>query len=458
MYATRYRHGFRRALGTEWLERRHPLAGDVAIALLGNQLVIEGDAEANALVVERAEGGGFNITGAMAGDGATTINGGNDPFRVASFDSNMLVNLGAGDDSFTLGNDAGNGNSSLFRLHGSLMTDLGEGDDTFTAHVNSQSDIILLAGAGADDISVSGRIGSFVAMADPLNSDGAGADNVHLADLRAKEDISVFTLAGDDQVSLSGDLRLHGNLTIDTGIGTDGLSLTASRFVVRGEISIDPLSDTTLEPPNEGSDGIVGEAMADAASLPTASLLSEDLSHPLTSSTAFANALLHADPVGAGNAGLSLDTGASIADDSLVADSSLIADAELGLTGVELNGSLNSSGSAEMSAALDDVSLADLTSTNFASNITSDTNLASDLTTSDDTSQSALLQNAAALAANGNPFRLAATDNVFNQFDESELIGSAARNPTFLNNISEDNSLNSAINQLALSQPLMPVF
>jgi hypothetical protein len=87
-----------------------------------------------------------------------------------------------------------------------------------------------------------------------------------------------------------------------------------------------------------------------------------------------------------------------------------------------------------------------------------DLSATSDLNADTSPNQSVLFQNAGALSTSANSVAAVAADRVFNQFDESQLVGSAARNPTFLSNFSQDQSLNSALSQLALSQSFAPLF
>lgn len=461
MFTKSSKRSLQRALGAERLEGRQPLAGDVGIALLGNQLVIEGDAEANALTVERSAGGGFDIRGSVLGDDATTINGGDEAFHVDSLDGNVLIDMGAGDDSLTLGGDGQASSGSLlanrnsFRLNGNLLANLGAGNDTFSANLAGRGDLTVMGGPGSDDIAVSGRVGSLTVIADGLNADSSGADSVQLSNLRARGDVNVFTMGGDDQIALSGDLRIQSNLTIDSGEGADQVSLAASRFVVRGEVSIDPPTDTGTTGENADTASIAGEhsaAMGDASAIAS---LTTDLTNPIAPTVAFGNALLNADPVGAGNVGLALTNGAFGGNSGLTAASSLIADAALTPAGALVNGALDPANSLNRSL-LDNTALANLTAPVGSV-------LASDLLTGmapTDTNalQTALLPNTAALPPASNPLGAAATDRVFNQFDESQLIGSAARNATFLSNFSQDPTLNTALNQLALARSFAPLF
>ncbi len=62
-----------RTLGFESLETRRCLAGNVTASLVGGDLVVEGDAEANTIsIVEAATDGEFIVLGGNDADGAAT--------------------------------------------------------------------------------------------------------------------------------------------------------------------------------------------------------------------------------------------------------------------------------------------------------------------------------------------------------------------------------------------------
>jgi hypothetical protein len=463
MFRTISRKSSHRVLGAEWLERRQPLAGDVGIALFGNQLVIEGDAQANAIVIERAAGGGVNIRGSAAGDAATTINGGTEAFHVASLDGNIMIDLGAGNDSLTLGaggHTGGQGNlhgsNGNLRLEGNLLANLGAGNDEFSGNIAGRGDLTIMGGSGADEIAISGRVGSVTVIADGLSADASGADRVQLSNLRTSGDVSVFTQRGDDQIALSGDLRMQHSLTIDSGEGIDYLSFAASHFVVRGEMSVDPLLNNSSVSVGGVRSAATGHGQsASLMALHTLAPLTTDVGDPLVSATATGNALLSADPVGAGSAGLALAADASGGNNSLTSMSSLLADAALTPNGALVNGSLDAANSLN-TGLLDDSALANLSAA-ANNSVATDTSVTGNLIADSSATHAALLQNAGTLAQAANPLAAAATDRVFNQFDESQLVGSSARNPTFLSNFSQDPSLNSVLNSLSRSQMFAPL-
>jgi len=174
--------------------------------------------------------------------------------------------------------------------------------------------------------------------------------------------------------------------------------------------------------------------------------------------------LMNGDIVGGGNAALWLgamngNTGNLAANSTIMADSGLN-----GSTGASNLGSSTNVG-ATNSTGLNGANLDNLTQTaigqSFAGGNTGATTGVNSNVTSNtsrvDPNNSGLLQN----AANGsavNPMNPAAAfsplaaDNVFNNFNEADLVGSAARNPTFMPSVSDNTSFDQALNQLALSQ------
>jgi hypothetical protein len=139
----------------------------------------------------------------------------------------------------------------------------------------------------------------------------------------------------------------------------------------------------------------------------------------------------------------------------LTSTSSLLADSELTPSGALVNSSLDAANMPSI-GPLDGFALANLAPP--ADVRATDLSATSDLNADTSPNQSVLFQNAGALSTSANSVAAVAADRVFNQFDESQLVGSAARNPTFLSNFSQDQSLNSALSQLALSQSFAPLF
>lgn len=438
MFAKRNQH---RALGAEWLEHRQPLAGDVAVSLFGNQLVIEGDAAANAIEISPAQGGGFNISGSGEGEAATSINGNNQPFHVSARNAtNILVDLGAGDDSLVISNG----------------TQAAAGSSQGASHLLANrhqlrlsGDVTILGGAGNDQITVEGaRMGSLLIIADSLSAEG-GADSVRLSNIRTSGDVTVSTRAGDDQVTIADAVRVGGDLNVDSGDGTDAFTMMASRFQVRGDVNIDQPAPsvaastmTTSQATDAGAAAFMPEtSVNDAASSPV-------------------NQIATIDPVGASNPNMM--SSAVTSGIPLTSDQTMVVDQMVGLNGMTTNDAVNAATSQDAISAIDNGSLpADVISQGFVpsagSSLPVSTNpvLSPSLTTDQTSSavQSALLQRAATAPTVSSFVNPAAADSLFTGLDEASLVGSAARNPTFLSSFSQPDPLNNVLDPQAAANP-----
>ncbi len=135
--------------GFETLERRCCLAGNVTAALVGGDLVITGDAEANVIsVVETEIDGEFVILAESdAGGVSTSLNGtGNGAAVIAGVTRNIVIYMHGGADVVAVadidhvGNltiDAGSGDDSLSAAQVSLGADL-------TIHVGDDQNVVTL--------------------------------------------------------------------------------------------------------------------------------------------------------------------------------------------------------------------------------------------------------------------------------------------------------------------------
>jgi hypothetical protein len=129
------------------------MAGNITAALVGNDLVITGDAQSNALaIVGTANAGEFVVTGVNDGDGvATNINGvPNDAVTISGVSGNLLITLAAGDDQITI-SDAD--------VPADLVIDLGDGHDEayvglILQPVTVGNDLTVHTAEGADYVSV----------------------------------------------------------------------------------------------------------------------------------------------------------------------------------------------------------------------------------------------------------------------------------------------------------------
>ncbi len=96
-----------RRLGFESLETRRCMAGNVTAALVGGDLVVEGDADANTIsIVEGAVDGEFIVLGGDDADGAATnVNGAPNGLAVVSgVSGSLIVRLREGNDVVDVAN------------------------------------------------------------------------------------------------------------------------------------------------------------------------------------------------------------------------------------------------------------------------------------------------------------------------------------------------------------------
>ena len=146
----------------ESLEQRHLLAGDVVVGVVQGHLSVEGDDLDNHIVITAgAEAGTYVITGL---DGTTVHLEGQAPaaeVTVTDVDDDVRIDLGDGHDTLELADATFDGNVSIH---------MGEGDDDVDVGLD---DVAGEAGVVDDDVSVAIR-GSL-----RINTDG-GVDQLPL--------------------------------------------------------------------------------------------------------------------------------------------------------------------------------------------------------------------------------------------------------------------------------------
>lgn len=177
-------HSAHRALAVETLEDRSLLAGNVTASMSGSKLVIQGDGEANHVVLsyDRATQR-LHVNGVATPGGATTINGSSTPPAGFARVRQVQVLLGDGDDTLEVLNP-------------------GATDVVITQYFSIDT-------GGGDDTVVFGRVGNAAGGAAPLASK-----------VRTGAGINVQTGDGDDQIQIA-NLEVGGHLLIGTGAGDD---------------------------------------------------------------------------------------------------------------------------------------------------------------------------------------------------------------------------------------------
>jgi hypothetical protein len=183
----------RAKLGFESLERKQMLAGDVLVSLVGGTLLVEGDAEANSIVITSgAEAGSLVIQGldgtnvqfadAAPEDPPTPASG----LVVEGVRGHVRVNLGDGNDTVAV-------HDAQFRR--SLTINTGAGEDE--VRIGAAGDV---AGAVTDEGDANVEVGGFVTI-----RTGEADDDVIVGNAAVGGLLSILTEGGDDTVTLGAD-------------------------------------------------------------------------------------------------------------------------------------------------------------------------------------------------------------------------------------------------------------
>jgi len=229
-------HLARRTLAVESLEDRSLMAGNVTASMAGSKLTIQGDGEANHVVMryDRATQR-FHLSGVATAGGATTINGQADPAAAQGFArvGQIQVALGDGDDTFEILNP----NATDVVIARYFSIDTGSGDDA-----------VILGRVG--NATGNGPLASRVFTAAGMRVEtGEGNDQIEIANLQVGGGLILGTGAGDDVVVCANEftagdagefspgatklfpLRVRQQLLVYLGEGDDELNL---RHVITG--------------------------------------------------------------------------------------------------------------------------------------------------------------------------------------------------------------------------------
>jgi len=207
----------------EHLETRCLLAGNVSVSLSAAAAVITGDSQANDLELVAVPGSLL-----LRGRNGTTINGSQSPFTLSAtgttFQRRLQVQLGAGNDVFSIGSDIRFG--SLVQLDGQA------GDDTISV-TGSKFDRLL---------SVSSGTGNDTVVFSRLTADGAvsitgdGSLQFSTADSTLNRSLTLSTAAGADSAVVTGS-TIGGSVVLLTGAGDDNIAIQNS--TLRSSLYVD---------------------------------------------------------------------------------------------------------------------------------------------------------------------------------------------------------------------------
>jgi hypothetical protein len=215
----------RNKLGFESLENKQMLAGDVLVSLVNGNLLIEGDAEGNSIVIAAGEEVGTLVIQGLDGTNVQFADAEpTDPptpetgLVVTGVRGHVRVGLGDGDDAVAVHD---------VTVRRSLTINGGAGDDE--VRIGAAGDI---AGDVSDDLAANVRVGGLLSINTGEDNDSVVVGNA-MAGL-----VSILTDGGDDAVTLgaeggassAGDedlatLRAHFGIHIALGDGADTANL-----------------------------------------------------------------------------------------------------------------------------------------------------------------------------------------------------------------------------------------
>lgn len=207
----------------EHLETRCLLAGNVSVSLSAAAAVITGDGQANDLELVAVPGSLL-----LRGRNGTTINGSQSPFTLSSsgttFQRQLQVHLGAGNDVFSIGSD--------IRFGRLVQIDGQAGDDTISV-TGSNFDHLLSVSSGTGNDSV---VFSRLTAAGPVSIAADGSLQFATADSTLQRSLTVNTAAGADSAVVTGS-TIGGSVVLLTGAGDDNIAIQNS--TLRSSLYVD---------------------------------------------------------------------------------------------------------------------------------------------------------------------------------------------------------------------------
>jgi hypothetical protein len=204
----------------EGLEPRLAMAGNVAAAVLGPDLILTGDVQDNQIELRDLGGGAYQVVGL----GGTTVNGAASQV-FGGVAGNIKANLMRGNDTILI--------DEFFSTPGNLEIDMGHGDDRVlffgpaAGSIKINGNLNIQTGAGNDLV----RLNGVTALGNALFDTGTENDWLGAHELLVHGSLGILTRAGDDAVSLNRTL-VRGVTRISMDDGNDSLQIGGgSQFV-----------------------------------------------------------------------------------------------------------------------------------------------------------------------------------------------------------------------------------
>src|SRR5262245_37662066 len=202
----------------ERLESREVLAGNVHAFVSGGNLHIDGDSQANEILIEQSAPKSFTIS---SRDGTTTINGQAGPLTFNGVRKNVQINLKGGNDVAELdGADAG----ALVVKNG-LFVDMGSGADQLLMNNVHVLRLHVNMGGGADLINVGddGNNSGVMVTKEAIVVTGSGKDDARFANSIFKRFLNLDMGNHNDTTTIQ-DTSVRRRSVINGGPGTDTLN------------------------------------------------------------------------------------------------------------------------------------------------------------------------------------------------------------------------------------------
>ena len=201
----------------EQLEGRLLLDGNVTARVLGGNLVVTGDEDANGVHITQVGGGQYMVTGIDCGNGATTING-EASALLTGVTRSFRVTLRGGADCLHMGNGetSPEGNGGLY-VPDDLFIRTNAGSDEVRLddiHVEDMTKIWLETGNDGLEIN-SGEFDR-----DLFVFGQNGVDQMEIVDVTVEGRLYVKSHRGDDVIGLS-EVYVSNQADVNTGDGAD---------------------------------------------------------------------------------------------------------------------------------------------------------------------------------------------------------------------------------------------
>jgi len=207
-----------RQLSLEQLESRRVLAGNIHAFVSGGSLHLDGDSQANEILIEQFGPKSFTIS---SRDGTTTINHQAGPLTFNRVSNHVFVNLKGGNDVAEL--DGADGGALVVK--NGLFVDMGWGADQLLMNNVHVLRLHVNMGSGADLINIGddGNASGVMVTKEAIVLTGSGQDDARIANSIFKRFLNLDMGAQNDSTTIQG-TTVRRRSVINGSSGTDTLN------------------------------------------------------------------------------------------------------------------------------------------------------------------------------------------------------------------------------------------